>query len=100
MGKSDRIGHGSWGEVYHVQECATGQDFAAKLEDVASLSTLPWEAEVLNRVRGLPGFPAVHYCDTEGDKHVMLMDLLGRNLSDLHQTCGGRFTLRTVLMIA
>jgi hypothetical protein len=36
---------------------------------------------------------------TEGDYNVMVIELLGRNLENLMNSCGKKFTLKTVLML-
>ena len=36
---------------------------------------------------------------TEGDYHALAMNLLGPNLFQLMAFCGGRFSLKTVLML-
>jgi casein kinase 1 len=61
---------------------------------------LMYEAKLLKHLQGVPGIMKVHFCDTEGDYIVMVMDLLGPSLEDLFNTCHRRFTLKTVLMLA
>jgi serine/threonine protein kinase len=46
------------------------------------------------------GFPWFHYFGTGGDLNVMVIDRLGKSLEDLQRECGGRFGLKTVLMVA
>lgn len=92
------IGCGGFGEVYMVQEEDTGDVFAAKFAE--DHGTLVWEAEMLQRVSDMPGFPHVHYCGVKGSGAVLVVDLLGYNLSELHSMCGNRMSLKTVLMIA
>merc|ERR1719491_1402399 len=55
---------------------------------------------MLARVKGLLGFPKVHYFGLEGNNAVMVMDLAGNNLSELQRLCDNHFSLKTVLMIA
>ncbi|XP_055336150.1 casein kinase I-like [Paramacrobiotus metropolitanus] len=50
------------------------------------------------------GVPAVHYFSEANASipkyHTMVMELLGPNLEDVLQACGGSFTLKTVCMVA
>lgn len=46
------------------------------------------------------GIPSIKYYGTEEDYNVLVMDLLGRSLQDLFEDCGGRFNLKTVLIVA
>lgn len=49
---------------------------------------------------GAPGFPRVFYAGEEGTCRVMVQELLGPALDDLLAYCGGRFSLKTVLLLA
>ena len=46
------------------------------------------------------GIPRVHWLAIENDFNIMVMDMLGPSLADLFNYCGGKFTLKTTLMIA
>lgn len=47
-----------------------------------------------------PGFPRVYWYGYHDDYRVMAMELLGPTLQDLVTFCGGRFSLKTTLLIA
>ena len=58
------------------------------------------EFRILSELASARGFPAaleLGYC---GTVQCLVMDLLGPNLADLLQLCGGRFSLKTTLVIA
>ena len=46
------------------------------------------------------GIPRVHWLAIENDFNIMVMDMLGPSLADLFNYCGGKFTLKTTLMLA
>ena len=48
----------------------------------------------------LVGIPDIFWFGTEGDFNVMVMELLGPNLEELHSCAKHKFSLKTVLMIA
>lgn len=125
----ERLGGGSFGEV-HVVTDQDGNRFAAKFErKKLRQSQLLYEARVLKSIEdrvtrinnslvkqshqyrkqvaqhGLPefifhGVPRVYFTGTHDDKDVMVMQLLGKDLGCLLEKCGGKFSLKTVCMIA
>eukprot|EP00811_Abedinium_folium_P033975 NODE_6899_length_1627_cov_7.048000.p1 GENE.NODE_6899_length_1627_cov_7.048000~~NODE_6899_length_1627_cov_7.048000.p1 ORF type:complete len:447 (-),score=112.81 NODE_6899_length_1627_cov_7.048000:57-1397(-) len=98
---SRKIGSGSFGDIYIVVNIKSGEELAVKLESTRSKSPqLMYEAKLLKHLQGSPGICNVHYCDVEGDMNAMVMDLLGPSLEDLFNTCGRKFSLKTVLLIA
>ena len=46
------------------------------------------------------GIPKVHWLAIENDFNIMVMDMLGPSLADLFAYCGGKFSLKTILMVA
>ena len=46
------------------------------------------------------GVPSVKSYGFSGDYNILVMELLWKSLEDLFQECGGKFTLKTVCMIA
>ncbi|CAK0834550.1 unnamed protein product, partial [Prorocentrum cordatum] len=96
-----KLGTGSFGEAFLVVHVRTGEERAVKLERVESEHPmLMYEARLLRRLQGIPGVANVHFCGVVGEYNVMVMDLLGPSLQDLFRKCGGKFSLKTVLMIA
>ena len=45
------------------------------------------------------GIPKLLYNGTEGDYHVIVMELLGPNLDDLMSYCDAGLSLKAVIMI-
>lgn len=46
------------------------------------------------------GFPSFHWYGAEGDYNVLVIEQLGASLEVLRLFCNGRFSLKTVLMLA
>jgi serine/threonine protein kinase len=64
----------------------------------------PWvldrETSMYEELREGVGIPRVHWYGKQDGYSVMVQELLGPTLVDLLKYCGGRFTLKTVLLIA
>mmetsp|Transcript_11847 Transcript_11847/g.26935 ORF Transcript_11847/g.26935 Transcript_11847/m.26935 type:complete len:428 (+) Transcript_11847:150-1433(+) len=97
-----QLGTGCFGQVLLVSKKGTRQQFAAKIAtEETSIASLLWEAELLQRLSVTTGFTEVFFSGlVQPGKAVMVMELLGENLSDLQARYGPCFTLKTVLMIA
>ncbi|CAE7235975.1 unnamed protein product, partial [Symbiodinium natans] len=60
---------------------------------------LLYEAKLLEQAAG-QGFPKVYWHGREGDFNILVMERLGASLEELLALCGGRLSLRTVLLLA
>eukprot|EP00928_Gymnodinium_smaydae_P080235 TRINITY_DN63985_c0_g1_i1.p1 TRINITY_DN63985_c0_g1~~TRINITY_DN63985_c0_g1_i1.p1 ORF type:complete len:344 (+),score=33.07 TRINITY_DN63985_c0_g1_i1:46-1032(+) len=95
------LASGSCGHVYKGINLETGADVAIKFESVkAGHLRLMHEAKVCKLFANSVGLPIVHWYGVEGDYNVVVFDLLGPSLQDLLDYSGGRFSLKTVLMLA
>jgi len=97
-----KIGRGSFGEVYLGKHKFKGTKVAIKLEPLESKShILQHEYQVYREIYNPnAGICQYHYFGLEDDYAVLVVDLLGKSLGSLLARCGGRFSLKTVLMIA
>jgi len=96
-----KLGCGSFGHVYLAVNMETGEELAAKIESSGGKSQmLIYEAKILRRLQGAPGFATLHYWNAEGDYNVMVMDMLGPSLKDLFYMCCQKFSMKTVLLLA
>lgn len=96
-----KLGSGSFGDIYLAVNTHTGEELAAKLESTRTKHPmLMYEAKLIKHLQGVPGMANVHFCDTEGDYNVMVMDLLGPSLEDLFNIFHRKFSLKTVIMLA
>ena len=78
-----------------------GEEVAAKIEPIrASHPRLPYESKLYKTLQGGVGIPRIWWHGPEGDYTVLVMDLLGPSLETHFKFCYGRFTMKTVLMLA
>lgn len=88
-----------------VQE-SSGTPVAIKMERISNgkASFLFHEARVMQEIQkwptldGLPALAALRYFGQEGNYRMLIMDLMGSSLEDLHEK-RRRFSLKTTLMI-
>jgi len=96
-----KIGHGSFGDVHLGTHIETGEELAIKLEPANTRNPgLIYEAKLYKILAGSTGIPRIHWYGLEGECNVLVMDLLGPSLEDLLGSCGGSFSLKTVLALA
>jgi hypothetical protein len=97
----DMFGAGSFGQVYFGEDIVNGDRVAVKTEPLAAdHPQLVGEYKIYTRLQGGLGFPNVRFFGVEDDSYNMVLDLLGDSLDKLVRLCGGRFGLKTTVMIA
>ncbi|BES96179.1 casein kinase [Nesidiocoris tenuis] len=117
----DRIGKGSFGEVFIARAYPRKEDtdakkkrdgdgrentkhafeVAVKLEPIrARHPQLLYESKLYKVLQGGIGIPTVRWFGQEREFNVLVMDLLGPSLEDLFNFCSRSFTIKTVLMLA
>jgi serine/threonine protein kinase len=100
----ERLGSGSFGEIYRGYDVQRRVDVAIKMEQRnAQMPQLAYESRVYQRLTAgaseIVGVAYMHYSGLERDYVIMVIDLLGPNLEDLLNYCMRRFSLKTVLML-
>nr|KAJ0204177.1 hypothetical protein LSAT_V11C500257780 [Lactuca sativa] len=90
-----RLGEGAFSEVYAGVNLLSEEEVAIKLHP-----QLYHESEIYKRLQGGVGIPILKWFGVERGYNIMVIDLLGPNLQELLDRCGGTFSLKTVLMLA
>ncbi|EGR34276.1 hypothetical protein IMG5_018140 [Ichthyophthirius multifiliis] len=95
-----QFGQGSFGSIHIATNIETGEVVAVKMEDSKTKHPqLTFEAKIFKVLQGKLGIPTLYYCGQEGQKNVMVIDLLGPSLEDLFNLCQRKLSLKTVLLI-
>lgn len=78
----------------------TGEEVALKMEHVSSeAESLKSERHAYHDLQGLVGFPKLIWFGGKDAFTIMALELLGPSVHDLLLYCGGRFSLKTTLML-
>ncbi|KAI6001473.1 kinase-like domain-containing protein [Pisolithus albus] len=96
----DKLGSGSYGDVFHTRNVLTNEDFAVKLSpanDTASI--LHREYEILRKLQGVVGLPHIISCGNEGSYSAMILECLGPSLDELFDSCRRSFSSYTIAVI-
>ncbi|CAA7408770.1 unnamed protein product [Spirodela intermedia] len=97
----EKIGGGSSGKIYKGTDIQTNEEVAIKLEDrTTDHPKIQRESKLYEILVGGTGIPHVRWFGVESDYNVLVMDLLGPSLEDLVNQCGGKLSLKSVLMLA
>lgn len=94
---SEKIGSGSFGDIYMGINISTGAPVAIKLESVkAQHPLLVFESKLYKLISNGVQIPAVHWYGVEGEYNVMVIDLLGPSLEDLFNYTDRKFSNKTI----
>lgn len=94
-----RIGAGSFGAIFEVQNLSDSKFYAAKLEKNNTPSPqLQYEFKIYTILDAAIAFPRVFDFWQDTDFRVMIMERLGNSLGYLSRKCGKILSMKTVLM--
>ena len=99
---NDRLGSGSFGQIFKGINLKTREEVAIKIESTKiETPQLLHEYKILKNFQNIIGFPQIYSFSPLDDTLVMIMELLGDNLEHLLQLQKNKkFSDKTVLMIA
>ncbi|OHS94783.1 hypothetical protein TRFO_39038 [Tritrichomonas foetus] len=95
----NRIGSGSFGTIYLCEHNETHKQYAAKVESVSTkIPQLSFESRLYKLIAGGNNIAKTHWQGVVNNNNVVVMDLLGKSLENLHEE-KKKFSLKTVLML-
>ncbi|KAI9273973.1 kinase-like domain-containing protein [Helicostylum pulchrum] len=81
-----RIGEGSFGEVFEVEDIGTGRHYAIKREPLKMRHPqIKHESIIYDAIAGGPGIPQCHWHGQHEGFDCIVIDLLGPNLNQLRE---------------
>jgi casein kinase 1 len=102
-----RLGAGCFGEVFKGKDTQTKLEVAIKFEnrEAKAAPQLEHETEVVNELRANvspppQGIAEVLYFGIEKTFNCMVMEMLGKSLEDQVQSCKGKLTVKSTVLIA
>uniref|UniRef100_A0A7S0ALE6 Casein kinase I n=1 Tax=Pyrodinium bahamense TaxID=73915 RepID=A0A7S0ALE6_9DINO len=102
----ERIGSGCYGTVYSGIDVETNAEVAVKFESLAAQPRHQYLAhevrimQMLGYLKDLHGFANFYHAGKEQGYRCLVMERLGRSLSDTFSSCGGRFSVKTTVLVA
>ena len=100
LNAEEKLGFGSFGDVYSGRIRSNSQPIAIKLEYIHETPTLFNEANILTHLNEIERIPKLIWSGNQGNYNILIMNLLGSSLQNLMKQCQGKFTLATTLKIS
>ena len=95
-----KLGSGAFGDIYYGVNIKYNEEVAIKLEPTHTRHPqLFYESKLYMALQGGVGIPKLHWCGSQGNYNILIMDLLGHSLEDYFNYCKRKFTLLTTLML-
>ncbi|KAK8837733.1 hypothetical protein M9Y10_036268 [Tritrichomonas musculus] len=95
----NRIGSGSFGQIFQCEHNNTKKQYAAKIEPTnTKLPRLALEIKLYNFFSHGNNIPKVYWHGVDKNYKIMVMDLLGKSLENLHES-HKTFSLKSTLII-
>ena len=95
-----KLGSGAFGEIFYGTNIKMNEEVAIKLEsNTAKHPQLFYEAKLYMSFQGGVGIPNIHWCGSQGNYNIMVIDLLGPSLEDLFNYCKRKFTVKSTVMV-
>jgi serine/threonine protein kinase len=95
-----KLGSGSFGEIYLAFDTQSRREIALKLEPARTRSPqLAFEYRIYRELEHGVGIVPIIWFGQEAKYTIIAMDLLGESLEDILVRMKGSFSLKTVLMI-
>ena len=95
-----KLGSGAFGDIYLGANIKFNEEVAIKLEPTHTKHPqLFYESKLYMALQGGVGIPKLHWCGSQGNYNILIMDLLGHSLEDLFNYCKRKYTLLTTLML-
>ncbi|KAK8888966.1 hypothetical protein M9Y10_033707 [Tritrichomonas musculus] len=96
-----KIGAGSFGEIYYGEDRKTGKGVAIKIEQLKTqVPQLSAESKIYSILSGGVNVCKLYYFGIEIKTCAMVIDFLGKSLESARIECGGKLSVKTVLMLA
>jgi len=95
----NKLGEGTFGSIFSGCNKNTGEKIAIKISKTDSSVLLKNEARMYNYLNDIGGIPIMRSFGNTGQYSYLVIDLLGNSLEYYKELCGGKFSLKTVLMI-
>lgn len=95
----NRIGDGSFGSIFEGYNMNNEEKVAIKISEMNSNILLKNEARIYNALTNIDGVPVIRSYGMTGKYSYLVMDLLGKSLEYYKEQCGGKLSLKCVLLI-